>query len=75
VSEGGQDNGKDLEATVRTLPAYYDSDPGRFAANQVATSLYSRRGDIHPAVSRRLAAEGCHLVLDLGGGNGVLARE
>ena len=57
------------------LPADYDSDPGRFASNQAATVAFSRRGDVHPAVARRLADAGCELVLDVGGGNGVLARE
>jgi SAM-dependent methyltransferase len=74
VSEGGQTS-KDLGGFGRTLPDDYDSDPGRFAANQAATGLYSMRGDIHPAVAKRMATEGCELVLDLGGGNGVLARE
>jgi SAM-dependent methyltransferase len=59
----------------RTLPDDYDSDPARFAANQAANRLYSQRGDIHPAVAKRMAMEGCALVLDVGGGNGVLARE
>jgi SAM-dependent methyltransferase len=59
----------------RVLPADYDSDPGRFAANQAATAAFSCRGDVHPAVARRLAEAGCALVLDVGGGNGVLARE
>ena len=57
------------------LPADYDSDPDRFASSQAATAAFSRRGDVHPAVARRLADAGCELVLDVGGGNGVLARE
>lgn len=57
------------------LPADYDSDPGRFASNQAATAMFSRRGDVHPFVARRLAEVGCELVLDIGGGNGALARE
>jgi SAM-dependent methyltransferase len=74
VSEGGQTR-KDIGGIGRTLPDDYDSDPGRFAANQAVNRLYSRRGDIHPAVAKRMAMEGCELVLDVGGGNGVLARE
>jgi SAM-dependent methyltransferase len=74
VSESGQTS-KDIGGVGRTLPDDYDSDPGRFAANQAANRLYSRRGDIHPAFAERLAMEGCELVLDLGGGNGALARE
>jgi SAM-dependent methyltransferase len=74
VTEGRQ-SGKDVGAVGRTLPDDYDTDPARFAANQAANRLYSLRGDIHPAVAKRMAMEGCELVLDLGGGNGVLARE
>ena len=47
----------------------------RFAANQAATASFSRCGDVHASVARRLADAGCGLVLDAGGGNGVLARE
>jgi SAM-dependent methyltransferase len=57
------------------LPADYDGDPGRFAANQAATAAFSRRGDVHAAVAKHLVEVGCELVLDAGGGNGVLARE
>jgi SAM-dependent methyltransferase len=52
----------------------YDSDPGRFAANQLATRRFNRRGDLHPDVAATLAAHGCRLVADIGGGNGALAR-
>lgn len=56
------------------LPSDYDIDPGRFAANQAATQRFSARGDIHPLIARRLTAEGCRTVVDIGGGNGTLAR-
>jgi SAM-dependent methyltransferase len=56
------------------LPGDYDTDPGRFAANQAATRRFSARGDIHALIARRLAAEGCRTVVDIGGGNGTLAR-
>jgi 2-polyprenyl-3-methyl-5-hydroxy-6-metoxy-1,4-benzoquinol methylase len=52
----------------------FDSDPGRFAANQAATRLFSAAGDVHGPVADRLAALGSGRVLDLGGGNGTLAR-
>lgn len=55
------------------VPADYDSDPGRFAANQTATRRFATRDDVHPAIARRLAAEGCRTVVDIGGGDGVLA--
>ncbi|MFD0856074.1 class I SAM-dependent methyltransferase, partial [Actinomadura adrarensis] len=56
------------------LPGDYDDDPGRFAANQEATRRFSRVGDVHPVVVRRFADETCGSVVDIGGGNGVLAR-
>jgi SAM-dependent methyltransferase len=63
------------EATAgQALLSDYDIDPGRFAANQAATQRFSVRGDIHPLIAGRLAAEGCRAVVDIGGGNGALAR-
>ncbi|HEX7305427.1 class I SAM-dependent methyltransferase, partial [Lentzea sp.] len=56
------------------MPADYDTDPGRFEANALSTSLFSRNGDIHAGVAGRIAAQGCSLALDVGGGTGVLAR-
>ncbi|GAA2068837.1 hypothetical protein GCM10009801_17570 [Streptomyces albiaxialis] len=55
------------------LPGDYDSDPGRFSANQEATRRFAALDDVHPGVARRLAAEGCRTVIDIGGGNGTLA--
>jgi SAM-dependent methyltransferase len=57
----------------RALRADYDRDPGRFAANQAATAGFSRVGDVHGPVARRLAGTGVTRVLDLGGGTGTLA--
>src|SRR5215467_2222073 len=56
------------------LPSDYDTDPGRFAATQAATQRFSTRGDIHPLIARRMAAAGCRIVIDIGGGTGTLAR-
>lgn len=56
------------------VPVDYDSDPERFAANQAATARLSASGDVHDLVARRLADTATGTVLDLGGGNGVLAR-
>ena len=58
----------------RVLPSDYDDDPGRYAANQLATRRFLGRQDIHPEVARRFANDGRHLVVDIGGGNGTLAR-
>lgn len=63
-ADGGDNTG--------AIPSDYDPDPGRFAANQRATQRFSAEGDIHPLIARRLAAEGCETVLDIGGGNGTL---
>jgi SAM-dependent methyltransferase len=51
----------------------FDRDPGRFAANQAATRLFST-GDVHGLVADRLSAFDAGRVLDLGGGDGTLAR-
>jgi len=54
---------------VSVLPNDYDSDPGRFlSADQPS------RDDVHPHVADRFAAAGARTVLDVGGGNGRLAR-
>jgi SAM-dependent methyltransferase len=60
---------------VTALPADYDSDPGRFAANQLATERYVAGGDVHGAVARHFAGLGYRRVADIGGGNGTLANQ
>jgi SAM-dependent methyltransferase len=60
--------------TSKPIPADYDSDPARFAANQAATASFSTAGDLHALVAQRLHQAGVAPVLDLGGGNGQLAR-
>jgi SAM-dependent methyltransferase len=59
---------------MTALPADYDEDPGRFAANQLATARYVARADVHHDVAHRFAALGYRRVLDIGGGNGSLAK-
>src|SRR5687767_6867083 len=39
----------------RALEADFDRDPGRFAANQLATQNFSMFGDLHDQVADRLA--------------------
>jgi len=56
------------------LEADFDHDPGRFAANQLATQSYSMIGDVHDQVADRLAKITIGPILDLGGGNGNLAK-
>lgn len=54
------------------LPPDYDSDPERWAANQLATRRLVARADVHADVAARLADR--RLVADIGGGDGTLAR-
>ncbi|WP_052745842.1 class I SAM-dependent methyltransferase [Allosalinactinospora lopnorensis] len=62
------------EGPGHVLAGDYDEDPDRFAANQRATERFLARNDVHPDVAERFAAEARHLVVDIGGGNGTLAR-
>jgi SAM-dependent methyltransferase len=54
--------------------ADFDDDPERFAANQLATKSFSLVSDVHDRVADRLAESTTGLTLDVGGGNGVLAK-
>ncbi len=47
----------------------YDSDPGRFLSSEKHP-----HDDVHPYVAERFSAAGARTVLDVGGGNGKLAR-
>ena len=58
----------------RPLIPDFDSDPERFAANQAATQQFSAGGDVHQQVADRIGALDAGRVLDLGGGDGTLAR-
>ena len=54
---------------MSVLPNDYDSDPDRFLSTEKHP-----HDDVHPYVAARLAAAGARTVLDVGGGNGRLAR-
>ncbi len=54
---------------MSALPYDYDSDPGRFLSTEDHP-----HDDVHPYVAARFAATGARTVLDVGGGNGKLAR-
>ena len=54
---------------MSVLPNDYDSDPDRFLSAEQHT-----HDDVHPYVAARFAAAGARTVLDVGGGNGRLAR-
>jgi SAM-dependent methyltransferase len=62
------------EPEGRALPADFDHDPDRFAANQLATENFSMIGDVHDRVAERLAKITVGPILDLGGGNGTLVK-
>ena len=54
---------------MTVLPPDYDTDPERFLSN-----TKWNHEDIHPHVALRIAQAGATRVLDVGGGNGALAR-
>jgi SAM-dependent methyltransferase len=54
---------------MSVVPPDYDSDPDRF----LSTEKFPH-DDVHPYVAARFAAAGARTVLDVGGGNGRLAR-
>ena len=54
---------------MSVLPNDYDADPERF----LSTGRYPH-DDVHPYVAERFAQAGARRVLDVGGGNGRLAR-
>ena len=56
-------------AVMSVLPNDYDSDPERF----LSSGKYPH-DDVHPYVAARLARARARRVLDVGGGNGRLAR-
>ena len=59
---------------MTAVPPDYDDDPERFAANQAATARLVAQADVHTEVADHFAAVGGRRVLDIGGGNGVLAE-
>lgn len=54
---------------MSVLPPDYDADPERFLSNAKWP-----HDDVHPYVAARFQQAGARLVLDVGGGNGNLAR-
>jgi SAM-dependent methyltransferase len=56
------------------IPPDYDEDPERFRLARSVQRAHARRADIHELVARRLVAEGATPVLDVGCGEGELAR-
>jgi ubiquinone/menaquinone biosynthesis C-methylase UbiE len=58
----------------RALPPDYDERPERFRTARSVIARHAARADIHADVARRLLAEDATPVLDVGCGEGELAR-
>jgi SAM-dependent methyltransferase len=58
----------------RAVPLDYDSDPERFRLARSVVGRHARAADVHERVARRVLAEGLTPVLDVGCGEGELAR-
>jgi SAM-dependent methyltransferase len=61
------------ESSRRAVPPDYD-DPGRFRLARSVLRRHARASDVHGRVAERLLAEGLTPVLDVGCGEGELAR-
>jgi SAM-dependent methyltransferase len=62
------------EPPTTTIPPDYDRDPGRFRLARSVLRRHALAPDVHERVARRLVDEGLTPVLDVGCGEGELAR-
>ena len=81
VTAGGRPRGSGATIVVmpedpspRSIPPDYDRDPGRFRLARSVLRRHALAPDVHPRVAKRLLAEGLTPVLDVGCGEGELAR-
>jgi SAM-dependent methyltransferase len=58
----------------KAIPCDYDRDPDRFRTARAVGRRHARVADVHERIARRLLAEGATPVLDIGCGEGELAR-
>jgi SAM-dependent methyltransferase len=58
----------------KAVPCDYDRNPERFRTARAVQRRHARAADVHERVARRLLAEGLTPVLDIGCGQGELAR-
>jgi SAM-dependent methyltransferase len=56
------------------LPSDYDRDPTRFLTGRQVVDSYGLAGDVHVTVAGRLRASSLQPILDVGCGDGALAR-
>ena len=56
------------------VPSDYDENPGRMRLARSVLRRHAAAGDVHELVARRFVAEGFARVLDVGCGEGELAR-
>jgi SAM-dependent methyltransferase len=59
---------------ARPIPSDYDRDPERFRLARAVQRRHALAADVHASVARRLLDEGLTPVLDVGCGEGQLAR-
>jgi SAM-dependent methyltransferase len=64
----------DRERPPRAVPVDYDRDPERFRLARSVLRRHAAAGDVHEHVARRLLSEDRTPVLDVGCGEGELAR-
>jgi SAM-dependent methyltransferase len=62
------------DAQPSQVPTDYDSDPGRFRLARSVLRRHACAPDVHARVAKRLVEEGLTPVLDVGCGEGELAR-
>jgi SAM-dependent methyltransferase len=72
--QGEQGTRLERERSGGAIPPDYDRDPERFRLARSVARRYGLAGDVHEQVARRLLREGLTPVLDVGCGEGELAR-
>jgi len=68
------DNTKAGQQPAEPVPSDYDENPSRLRLARSVLRRHAVAGDVHELVARRFVAEGFARVLDVGCGEGELAR-
>ena len=66
--------GNDTNAGQQPVPSDYDGNPDRMRLARSVLRRHAAAGDVHELVARRFVSEGLARVLDVGCGEGELAR-